>query len=613
MSEIHDLERVIRSVTRGTEATRDSERRVIVDIRRGRAVDSVGLLDFMREFKYFIVSNSQDGTNEGFGAINLTHRASPASDHTVNIKVNYKAWCPPGREKQLAEVLHHGNDPGEALNGLMTRWVLEHLGSQNGSSRASGPESKSFLEAAIRTKAQMETGLAMDVDFEVGRIRPTTITDTFPVRAKDYYREETLTIRMDIARETQFSAIPYPEPALRELIRISVQDYFAHNVSLQSLYFDLKTDDFSQLLKRELNGKLKPSRCQIDALLLDRSDQDDAELHTLLTGIQIEVSESEGEFETVIPNLFVNLNLSLAAQLNDIRAIKPFLERQQHVPTLMKRAVIEATRQFVRETHPAEIYGQFSLPDTENKSAFENRLRAKLSDLLTNRFHAETGRVILKTGETEITKTLGELQKERCEFNVLIPRNRRNAEDCLFRGHFKIDGIDRNGWEEFRRALPNIGQVRERLGAAIKTALENDPTALISLKHTLSLHDVQKIAEQAASNAILNDFGLRVTITNIGGDDVESERKIAETVIKARTKSVEGELDRYSSVTALVTAEIRKLEHDMVLIKATGVQEDAIEGIQKRIDALREYSPTEPIISNLYYENLRGAHSSGES
>ncbi|HYV03303.1 MAG TPA: hypothetical protein VFB82_01885, partial [Blastocatellia bacterium] len=216
-------------------------------------------------------------------------------------------------------------------------------------------------------------------------------------------------------------------------------------------------------------------------------------------------------------------------------------------------------------------------------------------------------------GETEVTKALAELQKESCEFKVMIPRNRRNSEDCLFRGYFKIDGIERDRWTEFRKTLPCVAQVKERLEAAIKTGLENDPTALISLKHSLSLRHVQEVAEHAARAAALSDFGLKVTITNVGSDDVESEKKLAESVIKGRISSIENELKRYFSVTDLVTQEIQKLEQDIVRIMATGGRDDAIEENRTRIEALRKHLPIDPIVSRLHYENLRDGHSSEKS
>ncbi len=615
MSEIHDIERLIRKVTRHASPARDSERLVVVDVRRGRAVDKVGILDFMREFKYYIVSNSEDPSNTAYGEVCVPYKPRPEQDVHLSIKVNYKAWCPPGREKQLAEALHHGSDPGETLNGLMSRWALEKIGSANGALSGSSSESESFIEAELRNKAQIETGLGMDVDFAVTWPNPASfkITDTLAVRAKDYFREESLTLRVDVVNQPQFSRIPYTETDLKELIRTSVQDYFSHNVTLQALYFNLNTYDFNELLIRYLNERSKTTGYRIECISLERADSDQNELNEWLIGIQVEITDSEGEFETAIPRVFVDLSADLTVHLKDIWGVKTMVERQQPVPLRMKREVIKAIRQFVRNTHPADIYTQFVRLSTQNKSAFENRLMAKLSEVLAGLFHADISTATLKMGETEVTKTLTELQKERCEFKVLIPRNRRNAEDYLFTGYFKIDEIDRNGWGEFQRVLPNITQVKERLQGAIKAALENDPNALINLTQTLDLQSVKSTAERAAANAVLNDFGLRVRVTDIGSDDLVSEKSIAESVIKARAEIVTREVNRYFSVSAFVTEEIKKLELDLVSIKASGGDDQAIQEIQKRINSLKDYSPTQPTISDLYYEEIRGTGSSSST
>jgi hypothetical protein len=379
---------------------------------------------------------------------------------------------------------------------------------------------------------------------------------------------------------------------------------------LQALYFNLNTYDFNELLIRNLNEKLKTTGYRIECISLERADSDKNEMYEWLTGIQVEISDAEGEFETAIPCVFVNLSAALTVHLTDIWGVKTMIERQQPVPILMKREVTKAIRQFVRDTHPADIYTQFVRLGTQNKSAFENRLMAKLSEVLADSFHADISTAVLKMGETEVTRSLSELQKERCEFTVLIPRNRRNAEDYLLTGYFKIAEIDRNGWGEFRRALPNITQVKERLQGAIKAALENDPKALITLTQTLDLNSVRSTAEQAAADAILNDFGLRVHITDIGSDDLGSEKGIAENVIRGRAEIVTKEVNRYFSISAFVTDEIKNLERDMVSIKASGGDDQALQEIQKRIDSLKDYSPTRPIISDLYYEEIRGAVSS---
>jgi hypothetical protein len=161
--------------------------------------------------------------------------------------------------------------------------------------------------------------------------------------------------------------------------------------------------------------------------------------------------------------------------------------------------------------------------------------------------------------------------------------------------------------------LPNITQVKERLQGAIKAALENDANALINLTQTLDLQSVKSTAERAAANAVLNDFGLRVRVTDIGSDDLVSEKSIAESVIKARAEIVTREVNRYFSVSAFVTEEIKKLELDLVSIKASGGDDQAIQEIQKRIDSLKDYSPTQPTISDLYYEEIRGTGSSSST
>lgn len=614
MTEIHDFERVMRRVTVDTMPARDSERRVIIDVKRGQAIDKPGVFDFMREFKYFIVSNHEDRNNEATDVINLTHSLGPGNDHPVNVNASYRVWCPTGREKQLAEALHHGSNPGEELKGLVSKWLLSQLNSLN-SAPSFPPGFESLVAGIIRSAALSETGLVMEVNVSLIPFRPSPIkiNDSFIVRAKDYYRDENLTIDVYVVSRERFNGIPYPEPALRELIRVAVQDYFAREVALVFLWSRLNTDVFNQRLMQHLNVKLEPGGYEVQSLALERIPQSHDEPYSWLHGIQIQVEECDGPFETNIANLFVNLSLSLRVELSDLEIVKPLLETNHNVPEMIKRATVEVTRQLARETNPAAIFGNSSRSEMPNRLDFENNLKSRLAPTLVSRFHAQPVAFALKVGESELTKSLAELEKERCEFKVLIPRNWRNAEDCLFRGYFKVVGVDPSGWEEFRRTVPSIARIKERLEAAIGTALENDPKALIDLKHSLSLIDVESIASRAARGAVLNDFGLNVLITDIGSDDVDSERAIAESVIKRRTASLEKELERYFSVTELVTKRIKDLEQEIVMIKATGGRPEAILENEKRIEELKIYSPIDPIISRLHYEKLRGNQSAEQS
>ncbi|PYP85752.1 MAG: hypothetical protein DMF61_15585 [Blastocatellia bacterium AA13] len=608
MTETHDFDRVMRQVRRETTATRDSERRVIIDPKHGRAVETEGFWGPFREFRYFIVSNSDDASAEAFGAITITHKPTASDDNSVDIRISYKASCPPGREKQVAEVLHHGGDPGATMNALMAKWALEEAAKQNGSLFALRHDPKKLLEGALRTKALSEAGLMLEVDSAVIPRSPlcVKIVDTFSVHANDYYRDEDLTARIELARSMGFGGIPYPDAALRDLIRNSIQDYFAHEVSLGSMWKEFNTFDFNQRLIRRLKQELATTGYDVSAINLERTPKGNDEPYSWRSGIPICIGEPEGRFECEVSNLFVNLGLTFSLELKTLDRIKPLLAIGLSVPTEIRQAVIEATRQLVRSTNPAAIYDSRSPAVPDLRWEFKETLERHLETVLSNEFDATIGVLVLTAGETEVTRTLAELRREPCAFKAEIARNRRNAEACLFRGYFRIDGVDRNRWEQFRRTLPPISTVRQRLEAAIGTALENDPIALIDLNHTLKLDKVRAIVWEVGPIVLLEDFGLIVAIEDLSSDDVESEKKIAESIISGRTEVLVKELNRYFEITKRITDQIKRLEEDVVMIKAEGGQSDAINELNERIKALRQYLPSEPLICPLHYEQIRG-------
>ncbi|MFL6212795.1 MAG: hypothetical protein ACJ74J_02765 [Blastocatellia bacterium] len=711
MTEIHDCERVIRRITADMEPKRDSERRVIIDVKHRRAVDRGVLLYFWREYKYFIVSNSDDPNNEASGIISLPYKNGTGTA-PVDIDISYKAWCLPGKEKQVGTALSYGNDPGEVLSGLISKLAVEHIGSQNGSFQISNFDSKSLLEKTIINKVQMDVGLDLEIELSFKLPWPIRISDSFPVRAKDYDKEETVTLslELDVAPAAESNVIQYTEKTLKEFIRAEIQSYFAYNVSLQQIYFKLPDDDFRYLLIRQLNQLLQSRDLRVSFLAIEQLRQSapppeffktrvhttyeldepgspvmirsnvlmslqnvarylasgspdltqwveshlqrhvqhelagaqyadlvidfqpfaenierhmrpealaigyhlehfkslpDLEPYTWVEGIDIETEDVDEEFETSLPRFSVKLSFSLVVRVRDLRSIRTFLERQQDVPALMRKALLDTTRQVLSETHPRRFYTQFSRIHAPGGFAFEDALRARFADILGQRFDAEIIEALFEIGDTETTRTLETLRSENGEFTVVIPTNLRNAEECRLRGYFKVDQVADEGWETFRLTVPTIARIKEHLEAGIKTALENHPTALVAFKDTFNLDEIQQVVKQAGQCAVLKAFGLQISVSGIGSDAIESEKKIAAAITNVQTESIEIGVTRYFLIAKLISEKIRELEFQMVTTKAAGGPQNIIEDIQKRIEALKAHSPTAPIIPELSYETLR--------
>lgn len=260
------LQNLIREVTENTKDDPPAHRVVVVNTKKKRAIDPLTVklqrsLNFGTEFKYYMVSNIEDPNGKATGSLIYTYREDPPGKRALDIHIPYAATCPPGNEKKVAASLCAATTPEEAFRYLIFKWIHDYIRSSNNSFIDSFLSVKNALIATVKRKAQLEMGLDLALDLSVSKepLRVIKSTDSFHVRFRDYDKGEMLNVavELEVSQSDVVIAQVSRETTPQQLIQTELQNYFAKNVSLQNLYYDVNKSAFKQEVTKHLNQALK--------------------------------------------------------------------------------------------------------------------------------------------------------------------------------------------------------------------------------------------------------------------------------------------------------------------------------------------------------------------
>ncbi|MGH9759827.1 MAG: hypothetical protein ACREAC_03180, partial [Blastocatellia bacterium] len=108
MAQRHSIEIVIKQVEATVKPADRTQVLVIIDAGKKCAVRSAGLLRFVKDLKYFLVSNSLNARNVARAHTTVTFREGVGYEHTISVNIDYLASCAPGNEEKVAEALFDG-------------------------------------------------------------------------------------------------------------------------------------------------------------------------------------------------------------------------------------------------------------------------------------------------------------------------------------------------------------------------------------------------------------------------------------------------------------------------------------------------------------------------
>jgi hypothetical protein len=265
------------------------------------------------------------------------------------------------------------------------------------------------------------------------------------------------------------------------------------------------------------------------------------EQYEWLKFFEIKTEQAEEEFETNTSKFPVSMSIVVITKIKDLKSVKKHLNSPLHISTEMKKEVLKVTAQFLRTIDPERFYVRFSHTQTPGEKPVEEELKIRIVDALARQFDADTDEIILRMEETGITKWLNDLKRHREEFRVTIkPLDFTQPHDITIFGHFRVMDIDYEGWENFKTAMPLIDDIKKRIEDALRTELSNGSKVKLVYQDSIELKELENLITASAQKTALDNFGLRVTLSDIGRERTGIEDGIIGYIINEQQAVIDG-------------------------------------------------------------------------
>ncbi|HEX8172321.1 MAG TPA: hypothetical protein VF824_17440 [Thermoanaerobaculia bacterium] len=276
MSQVYQLDRVMRRVMPDYVTFDPAERIVIVDAKRRSIVPKKPLFTFA-DLRFFSLLTSNDARNVATGQINGFQLQDLS--HALTVSIAYEVRCKPGSEMRVALALFDEvSSPGEILERAITRWLVE-LG-QIGIAEfvRAYLRDKSTLEAKLAAKALIETGLELNARLFIDAERslnPIIVTkDHLRVLVSDYRDEHQdldvrVTLDVDDAQKANAILAFRFNTQLHELVPKEIVRFVRENVTMEAFCTHLNAPEVRDPLSRHLDGVLAPYGRRVGGIRLD--------------------------------------------------------------------------------------------------------------------------------------------------------------------------------------------------------------------------------------------------------------------------------------------------------------------------------------------------------
>lgn len=583
------LQTIIREVSKSTEAPRSvkgkpaTQKIVIIDTKKRKAVDPLLARFFDQNLRYYLVSNSDNpGGSKAWGSFLFPYREDPPGSRSLDIDVDYSAVCPVGNERILAEALCIVPDPTEALKSMIFKWIDESIHSSKTSFIDSFEKMKTYLVSLLKTKARNEMGLQLEVAFRRGHDLIPPFEDVFPVRFKDHDREASLRIKVELERTNLAPPQTKENMTHQQVVQIAVRKYFASFVSIQNFHFDLNKDGFKQNVLNRLDVTLRSHGYRLLFISMERSENGISDAY-----FEIKTEESEQQFQTNTYQFPVRLSILVSARLTDLEKAKPYLLSKLDVSTEMKKAMLRVTAQFLRGIDPGRYYVRFSSTHEPGEYSVKEELKTAISQTLEREFGVQIREVTLRMEETEITKVLNDLKRSREDFTVeFTPLSHSRPYDVLLTGNFRVMAIDYDGWDNFVTSLPTIDQVKRRIVESIRTDLQQDASLVVVYQNSQELEKLIRAVAASAEKAALRDFGIRVTIGNLGRERSARESRMIASIVDEERLLIDSIAAERQSLIKNVIGQIGRLKGKLADAIMTQAGDEEMREIKLQISSL---------------------------
>jgi len=302
---------------------------------------------------------------------------------------------------------------------------------------------------------------------------------------------------------------------------------------------------------------------------------------------EVKTEQFEQEFETQISKFPVRLSIVVTTKLKDLKSVKSYLNSQLHVPTEMKKDILKVSAQFLRTIDPERFYVRFSHTLAPGEKPVEEELKSRITDVLTQNFNADIREITLRMEETEIMRLLNELKRHREEFRVTItPLDVRQPYDVVISGHFRVTDLDYEGWDNFRTSMPTIDLIKKRIVKALETELRNHIRINLIYQDFDELKELTALITASAQKTARDDFGLRITVSDIGRERTQRESHIVEKILIEERTTIDSIAAGRQTLIVQITQQIGGLKARLVDLIIEQGNESEMKEVSRQITEL---------------------------
>jgi len=243
-----------------------------------------------------------------------------------------------------------------------------------------------------------------------------------------------------------------------------------------------------------------------------------------------ESSPTEAMFATSVSGVYVGLEIFLTARVKNLRAVSSFLNT--NLPQKMKEEISRLVEKTIHATDPQDFYKHYREADKKkhpNGAGFEIEIRQQICHLLESEFHAEIIHLVLKPTETDLTTKVHEVARTSHDFIAETEIGTDpGAPKISVQGSFTVEGVNPDGWEQFRERDVSSAKLTKRVADAVSAFIKSSSPSGAALSSPDAVVELIKHALQAARGLIQDEFGLSIKLTTISWDWDEQIKKIGE-------------------------------------------------------------------------------------
>lgn len=237
-------------------------------------------------------------------------------------------------------------------------------------------------------------------------------------------------------------------------------------------------------------------------------------------------------------NVKVKLEFVVKGKIKDLEEIKDILNTKEDVDKLIERKIVGEVSTLLLEVEPENFYF-----NTEGKSV-EDELRESITQLLKEEFHGTDIRVNLITLKTELEKRFNELKSQLCRFEIIINSLKDYKESVVYSGSFRVVSVAKDSWHIFQSHEHTIEEIKNYLQDHLRSRLKTFTSEKLKYRTPQQLIQAEENIKKLAQKAIIEQFGLVISISNLDRQNTELEDRKN----KLYLESVKGKLSEVSEL-----------------------------------------------------------------